>query len=134
MSRLSRRSLAAPTARYLTPRKASGIKATIIKALKITADNTAALAQQGHVIEHFKSTGSIQPLKDWYKDPAVSDTPYLATAIDVIQHAYALPRTKNWGALQTALANAVSRVALNNADPAQSLAAAQDEYNKAVGK
>ena len=55
-----------------------------------------ALAQQGHVIEHFKSTGSIQPLKDWYKDPAVSDTPYLATAIDVIQHAYALPRTKNW--------------------------------------
>jgi multiple sugar transport system substrate-binding protein len=91
------------------------------------------LAQQERVIEHFKETGSIQPLKDWYLDPSVSDTPFLATAIDVIEHAYALPRTKNWGALQTALANAVTRVAMEGADPAESLAAAQDEYNQAVG-
>jgi multiple sugar transport system substrate-binding protein len=92
------------------------------------------LADRARAVEHFGNTGSIQPLKDWYKDPAVASTPFLDVAIKVIEGAYPLPRTKNYNALQEALANAVSRVALNNADPAQSLADAQAEYNAAVGK
>ena len=92
------------------------------------------LSDPGRAVEHFNNTGSIQPLKDWYKDPKVASTPFLDTAIKVIEGAYPLPRTKNYNALQAALANAVSRVALNNADPAQSLAAAQAEYNSAIGK
>lgn len=91
------------------------------------------LANRAHAVDHFLQTGGIQPLKDWYLDPAVASTPYLDVAIEVIQGAYPLPRTKFYNALQEALANAVSRVALSDADPAESLATAQDEYNSAVG-
>jgi multiple sugar transport system substrate-binding protein len=92
------------------------------------------LADRTRVVEHFQNTGSIQPLKDWYKDPKVASTPFLDVAVKVIEGAYPLPRTKNYNALQEALANAVSRVALNNVDPAESLTAAQGEYNAAVGR
>jgi maltose-binding protein MalE len=92
------------------------------------------LSDRARAIEHFQNTGSIQPLKEWYRDPAVASTPFLDTGVKVIEGAYPLPRTKNYNALQEALANAVSRVALQNADPAESLAQAQSEYNTAVGR
>jgi ABC-type glycerol-3-phosphate transport system substrate-binding protein len=92
------------------------------------------LGDRARAVEHFQNTGSIQPLKDWYRDPAVASTPFLDVGVKVIEGAYPLPRTKNYNALQETLANAVSRVALNNADPAESLAQAQAEYNQAVGK
>ena len=45
--RLSRSTAAAPTARYRTPFSASGISATMISALKITADRIALRASRG---------------------------------------------------------------------------------------
>jgi multiple sugar transport system substrate-binding protein len=91
------------------------------------------LADRARSIEDFQTTGGIRPLKGWYQDPAVASTPYLDVAIKVIEGAYPLPRTRNYNALQEALANAVSRVALSGADPADSLTAAQAEYSSAVG-
>ena len=86
-----------------------------------------------HPVDNYLELGGVQPLKDWYNDPKLANEKYLATGIDVIEHAYPLPKTTHWDQLQTALANAVTRVALNNADPAESLAAAQAEYDQAVG-
>ncbi len=86
-----------------------------------------------HPIDNYLELGVVQPLKDWYKDPKLANEKYLAVGIDVIEKAYPLPKTTHWDQLQTALANAVTRVALQNADPAVSLAAAQEEYKQAVG-
>jgi multiple sugar transport system substrate-binding protein len=80
----------------------------------------------------FQRTGQLQPKKDWFNLPAAKDFVGLNTFIDDLAKAKPLPQTATYGALQTAIKNAVQRVVLQGADPKASLDQAQQEYDAAA--
>jgi maltose-binding protein MalE len=53
--------------------------------------------------------------------------------IDDMTNARGLPVTNNYGALQTAIKNAIDRVVTDNTDPKASLDQAVQEYETAIG-
>jgi multiple sugar transport system substrate-binding protein len=77
-------------------------------------------------------TGQLQPKKDWFNSPAAKDSPGLDVFLDDLDKAKALPSTTTYGALQTAIKNAIQRVVLEGADPSASLTQAQQEYDTAT--
>jgi ABC-type glycerol-3-phosphate transport system substrate-binding protein len=82
----------------------------------------------------FANTGLLQPINDWYKEPAAAGFTGIETFIDDITGAKALAQTQHYGQLQTAIKNAIDRVVLEGADPKTSLDAAVEEYNSTIGQ
>jgi multiple sugar transport system substrate-binding protein len=80
----------------------------------------------------FENTGLLQPIKDWYEQPAAEAFVGLDVFISDITGARALPQTTHYGQLQTAIKNAIDRVVLENADPKTSLDQAVQEYNTTI--
>jgi ABC-type glycerol-3-phosphate transport system substrate-binding protein len=76
----------------------------------------------------FENTGLLQPIKDWYTQPAAANFTGLDVFISDITGARALPQTTHYGQLQDAIKNAIDRVVLEDADPQQSLDQAVEEY------
>ncbi len=76
----------------------------------------------------FEKTGLLQPIKDWYTQPAAANFTGLDVFISDITGARALPQTTHYGQLQTAIKNAIDRVVLEGADPQASLDQAVEEY------
>jgi multiple sugar transport system substrate-binding protein len=76
----------------------------------------------------FANTGLLQPIKDWYTQPAAANFTGLDVFISDITGARALPQTTHYGQLQTAIKNAIDRVVLEGADPKASLDQAVEEY------
>jgi ABC-type glycerol-3-phosphate transport system substrate-binding protein len=82
----------------------------------------------------FKDTGLLQPITGWYEQPSAKDFVGLPVFIEDMTGARALAQTTNYGALQTAIKNAIDRVVLENADPKTSLDQAVQEYKTSIGQ
>jgi multiple sugar transport system substrate-binding protein len=81
----------------------------------------------------FNNTGLLQPIQGWYTQPAAQQFEGLPVFIDDMTNARGLPVTNNYGALQTAIKNAIDRVVTDNTDPKASLDQAVQEYETAIG-
>jgi multiple sugar transport system substrate-binding protein len=80
----------------------------------------------------WKRTGQLQPKKDWYNTAESQQFVGLNVFIDDLAKAKALPNTTKYGALQTAIKNAIQRTVFDKVDPAASLQQAQQEYDAAT--
>jgi ABC-type glycerol-3-phosphate transport system substrate-binding protein len=76
----------------------------------------------------WQATGQLQPRVGWYQTPEAQAFEGLNVFIDDLAHAKGLPRTPNYGVLQTAIKNAIQRSVFEGVDPQQSLDQAQQEY------
>jgi maltose-binding protein MalE len=106
--------------------------------------NKAGSPEEKFVASHFigfmfsdpnrwwERTGQLQPREGWYTLPAAQESPGLNVFIDDLAHARGLPQTPDYGAIQTAIKNAIQRVVFEGADPQGSLDEAQSEYESAV--
>jgi ABC-type glycerol-3-phosphate transport system substrate-binding protein len=74
------------------------------------------------------ATGQLQPRVGWYQSPEAQAFTGLNVFIDDLAHAIGLPRTPNYGVLQTAIKNAIQRSVFEGMDPQESLNLAQQEY------
>ena len=81
----------------------------------------------------WQATGQLQPRKDWYNLPEAKASTGLDVFIADLAGATGLPQTKNYGAIQTAIKNAIQRCVFEGADPQASLDQAQQEYETSVG-
>jgi len=80
----------------------------------------------------WQATGQLQPREGWYTLPEAQASTGLDVFIDDLANARGLPQTPNYGAIQTAIKNAIQRVVFEGADPAASLEEAQQEYEASV--
>ena len=71
----------------------------------------------------FKDTYALQPRLGWYETETAKQIPGIETFVSDLKNARPLTDSPNYGVLEAALASAIERVALNGADPAESLAA-----------
>jgi ABC-type glycerol-3-phosphate transport system substrate-binding protein len=77
-------------------------------------------------------TGQLQPKVDWYNLSPAKDSPGLEVFIDDMSNGPPLPNTTTYGALQTAIKNAIQRVVFEGVPIQASLDQAQQEYEAAV--
>lgn len=106
--------------------------------------NKAASAEEKFVASHFigfmfndpnrwwQATGQLQPRKNWYTLPEAQASEGLDVFIADLEAARGLPQTPDYLALQTAIKNAIQRVVFEDADPKESLDAAQEEFDAAT--
>ncbi len=77
-------------------------------------------------------TRMINPVKGWYDAPEAKQVPYLDVFVKDLSLGKVLARTEHYNELQSALARAIERIILQNADPKQSLDQAAEEYSRAA--
>lgn len=82
----------------------------------------------------WKETGAIQPRKNFFANADVKKMPFISVHMNELAHAQALPQTKYWDQLQTAIANGVQKVVFKKEPIKDALAAAQAEYLQSIRK
>jgi multiple sugar transport system substrate-binding protein len=110
----------------------------IVNAKASDAEKAAAWNLMNYMFSNpnrwFAETGLLQPIVGWYTQPAAQQFEGLPVFIDDMTGAKGLALTNNYGALQTAIKNAIDRVVLENADPKASLDQAVQEYKTSIGQ
>jgi sn-glycerol 3-phosphate transport system substrate-binding protein len=81
----------------------------------------------------FRATQMLQPRVGWFETETARDIPGLETFVFDLENSRPLTRSPNYGVMESALASAIERVALNGADPAESLQQAADEFRRNAG-
>jgi multiple sugar transport system substrate-binding protein len=76
-------------------------------------------------------TRMINPVKGWFDTPEARQVPYLDVFIRDLSIGTPMARSQQFNELQSAIARAVDRVVLENADPKQSLDRAAEDFNRA---